>query len=830
IMTSRLRCFFDIKIDGNNVGRIVFELCNDICPRTCENFRCLCTGEKGRVSTSNKRLYYKKCHFHRIVKNFMVQSGYVTEEILGNGTGNESIYGGTFDDENFQIKHDQPYLLSMDNQGPNTNGSQFFITTSEASHLDGKHVVFGHVLSGQSVVDTIYNVAVDSNMRPLQYVIIAHCGQLILDSEKEQKISRKEKKKKKHRRKKKKRLAKISIEEENQTDQLTKTTIEIPDRDVMVPKATIDLDVKSKIPVDRFIIEQNLNEDDDHNNETSDTTATYYLSSKRIDLDGRSVKGRGSVKYTGRSRSRSRTPPQSHSTLKGRHIYKEKDDNNRDDLHSHRHARRRNDHDYPQTESTSQHQSRSASTIQPKENDALTTSRKCLSPSSSSTAPPPTTTNDQHQEKYSRSYRRCHSSSPIDDQLEIDHIQSDQIEDVSTNLVSSSSKKLRKYWGQQEESNLAQSLAPAKQYTRLDNDLRMISQTSAAQLKSTSHHTNILHQSSDQTIVYESKWNDEYNISSKQKANSSHPSDSLTSSSHDSHADQNKKSDTPTIGQIYILRKSVEQVLGCTLKPSLSFLSLNSLSSSSSSLVTSTTKHQKPRPCLVWQTKPNIEVLLITKFDGINIDDSNFECGLLPIGYVRKRLVPIAPKKEFDGKRSITTRATIKNCRNLVANSYLILIPVQVEKYTEWNKLLPQFFDQNDLSYINDLLVNAVTEEIKLQGKARQEEINKLNYNFISYDNRDDNDDDDDNIGDNQTGSSSIPVSRNCKSPNIDSNEKVKIWVKKYFIHNQSVDDDDQPTKLVKDLVGPAQDYLLLSRETLNVQISTINQQNWSKI
>ncbi|CAF5228073.1 unnamed protein product, partial [Rotaria magnacalcarata] len=114
--------------------------------------------------------------------------------------------------------------------------------------------------------------------------------------------------------------------------------------------ATIDLDVKSKIPVDRFIIEQNLNEDDDHNNETSDTTATYYLSSKRIDLDGRSVKGRGSVKYTGRSRSRSRTPPQSHSTLKGRHIYKEKDDNNRDDLHSHRHARRRNDHDYPQTE------------------------------------------------------------------------------------------------------------------------------------------------------------------------------------------------------------------------------------------------------------------------------------------------------------------------------------------------------------------------------------------------------------------------------------------------------------------------------------------------
>ncbi|CAF5181702.1 unnamed protein product, partial [Rotaria magnacalcarata] len=104
------------------------------------------------------------------------------------------------------------------------------------------------------------------------------------------------------------------------------------------------------------------------------------------------------------------------------------------------------------------------------------------------------------------------------------------------------------------------------------------------------------------------------------------------------------------------------------------------------------------------------------------------------------------------------------------------------------------------------------TEEIKQQGESKQEEINKLNYNFISYDNRDD-DDDDDNIGDNQTESSSIPVSRNCKSSDIDSNEKVKIWVKKY-----NVDDDDQQTTLVEDLVGSGQDYLLLSRETLNVQ------------
>ncbi|CAF1621796.1 unnamed protein product, partial [Rotaria magnacalcarata] len=133
-MMSRAKCFFDIKIDGTEAGRIVFELYDDICPRTCENFRCLCTGEKGRSSTLCKKLYYKGCLFHRVVKNSMVQSGDFSE---GNGTGGESIYGGLFDDESLKLKHDRPYLLSMANRGPNTNGSQFFITTAEASHLDG---------------------------------------------------------------------------------------------------------------------------------------------------------------------------------------------------------------------------------------------------------------------------------------------------------------------------------------------------------------------------------------------------------------------------------------------------------------------------------------------------------------------------------------------------------------------------------------------------------------------------------------------------------------------------------------------------------------------
>ncbi|CAF3831408.1 unnamed protein product, partial [Adineta steineri] len=295
-MTSRFRCFFDIKIDGNEAGRIVFELFNDTCPRTCENFRCLCTGEKGRGLTLYKKLYYKGCQFHRVVKDFMIQAGDFTE---GNGTGGESIYGGTFADENFQIKHDRPYLLSMANRGPNTNGSQFFITTADASYLDGKHVVFGHVVAGQSVVDEIENLPVDSNnSRPLKDVVVSHCGQLVLISknnkQKKRKISTggesdnhaesgsdssssddqkkkkksKHKKKEKHRRKKEdKRLAKLAAaaaaEEENESDQqLNKTdekSNELSGRDMMGLKTTIDPDEIPEIPAHKFLLRPNAN-------------------------------------------------------------------------------------------------------------------------------------------------------------------------------------------------------------------------------------------------------------------------------------------------------------------------------------------------------------------------------------------------------------------------------------------------------------------------------------------------------------------------------------------------------------------------------------------
>ncbi|KAG5190189.1 cyclophilin family peptidyl-prolyl cis-trans isomerase Cyp2 [Tribonema minus] len=144
-----MRCFFDIAIGGTTVGRLVFKLYDDVVPLTVDNFRALCTGEKGIGETTGKPLTYKGTIFHRIIPDFMVQGGDFSNR---NGTGGESIYGGKFKDENFKMKHSRRGLLSMANAGPNTNGSQFFITSVATPHLDGKHVVFGEVEEGLDVL------------------------------------------------------------------------------------------------------------------------------------------------------------------------------------------------------------------------------------------------------------------------------------------------------------------------------------------------------------------------------------------------------------------------------------------------------------------------------------------------------------------------------------------------------------------------------------------------------------------------------------------------------------------------------------------------------
>ncbi|XP_011689111.1 PREDICTED: peptidyl-prolyl cis-trans isomerase cyp11 isoform X1 [Wasmannia auropunctata] len=308
------RVFFDVEVGGLPMGRVVFELFSDTCPITCENFRALCTGEKGLGKTTGKPLHYKGIVFHRVVKDFMIQGG---DFSIGNGTGGESIYGGTFADENFIMKHNKPFLLSMANRGRDTNGSQFFITTQPAPHLDNVHVVFGEVVSGQEIITHIEGLPVDRMSRPLQDAKVVNCGELILkikskvkkreakqsssaDSESDSYPDKSKKKKKSKKSKKRAKSEDGEIRDSNEEDDGQ------PHPLVSVTK--IDPDEIPEVPANKFLYRagstNNANQKEFRQHYGRDRVRSHRKT-------GRVFKGRGIFRYhtPSRSRSRSMTPP-----------------------------------------------------------------------------------------------------------------------------------------------------------------------------------------------------------------------------------------------------------------------------------------------------------------------------------------------------------------------------------------------------------------------------------------------------------------------------------------------------------------------------------------
>ena len=169
--TVTQKVFFDIEVAGESAGRVVFGMFGDTVPKTVKNFATLADGSAG-VGNAGKPLHFKGSKFHRIIPGFMAQGGDFT---AGNGTGGESIYGNKFADENFTLLHTKPFLLSMANAGPNTNGSQFFITLAETPWLNGRHTVFGEVIEGQDVVKALEKIGSGSG-KTSQEAVIADCG------------------------------------------------------------------------------------------------------------------------------------------------------------------------------------------------------------------------------------------------------------------------------------------------------------------------------------------------------------------------------------------------------------------------------------------------------------------------------------------------------------------------------------------------------------------------------------------------------------------------------------------------------------------------------
>ncbi|KAF6206458.1 hypothetical protein GE061_017691 [Apolygus lucorum] len=296
-----------------------------------------CRSEKGIGKTSGKPLHYKGIIFHRVVKDFMVQGGDFT---VGNGTGGESIYGGTFDDEALDGKHEKPFLLSMANRGKDTNGSQFFITTQPAPHLDGVHVVFGEVVSGQNVVLHIEQQPVDRMNRPLQDAKVVNCGELVLkpkskpkkvepssdeaessadsdgSSQKGESDEEKSKKKKKKKEKKSKKKNKQQKDEELSDGQIT------DDEGELHPLVTVTKISADEIPEDpkSYLYRHDVRNKGDGKKTTDlreemghrrDRKSHKWAPFRGYTRSGKKIKGRGILRYRtpSRSRSRSYTPP-----------------------------------------------------------------------------------------------------------------------------------------------------------------------------------------------------------------------------------------------------------------------------------------------------------------------------------------------------------------------------------------------------------------------------------------------------------------------------------------------------------------------------------------
>jgi peptidylprolyl isomerase len=169
------RAYLDIELDDKKIGRIVLGLFGDVAPKAVENFAALCSCDRGKGKLTGKDLCYKGSKIHRVITNFIIQGGDFTHE---NGTGGESIFGGYFEDESFEVKHNRRYMLAMANSGKkNTNGSQWYINTVKTQWLDGKDVVFGMVLEGKDVIAQIEKTGTNGGI-PLSKIIVADSGSL----------------------------------------------------------------------------------------------------------------------------------------------------------------------------------------------------------------------------------------------------------------------------------------------------------------------------------------------------------------------------------------------------------------------------------------------------------------------------------------------------------------------------------------------------------------------------------------------------------------------------------------------------------------------------